>query len=118
MSRILLNERIALACIQDAERVVDLLLGSNGVEARTPEDIELRRVAVFGQALLLVDGRAHEWRARPGDVAATLRRLVTPSTKEQREAIASRAKQEAAIGRETKRIETKKRIEARVGKGQ
>lgn len=91
MSRIKLNERVALGCIHDAECLVDLLFSSMGMKFTNPNLVELRRLAVFGQALLLLEGRAQEWRVRPADAAATLRRLVTPTAKEQARTIAERA---------------------------
>jgi hypothetical protein len=89
MSRMKMTERVALELIQDAEASVDRLI-SNAEEkvaptvqlATTPEVIELRRLAVFGQALLTIGPRALEWRVRPNDVAGALRRLVTPTPEE------------------------------------
>lgn len=87
MSRIKATEHAALSAIHDAEHVVDLTLASVGQRPNAAAFTELRRLAVFGQALLLVEGRARDAGVRPSDAAGALRRLVTPTAKEQRAAI-------------------------------
>jgi hypothetical protein len=78
MSRIKGTEQAALMALNDAEAAVDALFASIGMRLNNPALVEIRRLAVFGQALLFAVGRAVECQARPGDVAAALRRLVTP----------------------------------------
>jgi len=89
MSRMKMTESVALHLITEAEAGVDRLISKAEAKvaptvqlATTPEIIELRRLAVFGQALLTIGPRALEWRVRPNDVAGALRRLVTPTREE------------------------------------
>jgi hypothetical protein len=91
MSRIKLTEQAALNALQGGDRIVEIIFASIGLDHRkNPSFVELRRIAAYGQALLLVEGRARELGVTPRDAAAALRRLVTPTAKEQAEAIERR----------------------------
>jgi len=93
MSRIKLTEQAALDALRGGDRIVEIIFASVGLDHKIAGScplVELRRIAVYGQALLLVEGRAREIGATPRDAAAALRRLVTPTAKEQAEAIERR----------------------------